>query len=313
MNTTGVIIGRFQTPYLHDGHRYLLDQLKAKHHKIVLILGVSPVKGSKRNPFDFYTREKLLKKAYPDFIILPLADHPLDSVWSANLDDLLVTSFPNEHFILYGSRDSFIPFYSGRLHTEELPVQGEYSATMLRKEYADKVMDSDDFRLGINYAYHNSYSKVFPTVDIAVFRESKTYLLLGRKKNRKEWRLPGGFVDVNDMDFEAAARRELTEECGNIEVAAMNYVGSARIDDWRYSNEEDKITTMLFATDLVYGEPVAGDDLREVRWFGVSDLEKLLANGMVAKEHLVLLKLLQKKVLNKETDLTTQNLDYENS
>ena len=30
---------------------------------------------------------------------------------------------------------------------------------------------------------------------------------------------------------EAAARRELQEECGDVEVNAMQYVGSAKIDD----------------------------------------------------------------------------------
>jgi bifunctional NMN adenylyltransferase/nudix hydrolase len=307
MKTTAVIIARFQTPYLHDGHRYLLDGIKAKHHKVVIVLGVSPVKGSKRNPFDFYTREKLLKKTYPDFVILPLADHPLDDVWSSNLDDLLQNAFPNEGFILYGSRDSFIPYYSGCLHTQELPEQGDYSATVIRDEHADRVMESEDFRLGINYAYHNMYSKVYPTVDVAVFKENRAYVLLGRKKNRKEWRLPGGFVDVNDKDYECAAQRELHEECGNIETGPVCYIGSAKIDDWRFRNEEDKIMTLLFATDLVYGHATANDDLQEVKWFEVKKLNEMVANDMIAKEHHVLIELLQKKWIAKEIKLITQN------
>ena len=53
MKATGVIIARFQTQYLHDGHKYLLDEIRSKHNKVVVVLGISPVKGSKRNPFDF--------------------------------------------------------------------------------------------------------------------------------------------------------------------------------------------------------------------------------------------------------------------
>jgi bifunctional NMN adenylyltransferase/nudix hydrolase len=308
MKTTAVVIARFQTPYLHDGHRHLLDGIKAKHHKVVVVLGISPVKGSRRNPFDFYTREKLLKKAYPDFVVLPLADNASDEVWSTNLDELLLSSFPNEEFILYGSRDSFIPFYNGCLPTEELPEQGDYSATVIRNEYADKVIESEDFRLGINYACHNMYSKIYPTVDIAVFKENRSYILLGRKKNRKEWRLPGGFVDVNDIDFEASAKRELHEECGSIETGPMYYIGSAKIDDWRYRNEEDKIMTLLFATDLVYGHAMANDDLQEVKWFEVKKLDEMIANGIVAKEHQALLELLEEKWI-KKTQLLTQNFD----
>lgn len=309
MNTTAVIIARFQTPYLHEGHRYLLNEIKSEHHKVVIILGVSPVKGSRRNPFDFYTREKLLKKAYPDFIVLPLADHPSDEVWSTNLDELLQNSFPNETFLLYGSRDSFIPFYNGCLRVKELPEQGDHSATLIRNEYADKVIESEDFRLGINYAYHNMYSKVYPTVDVAVFKEDRNYLLLGRKRNLKEWRLPGGFVDVNDADFEAAAKRELREECGNMEIGDMCYIGSTKIDDWRYRNEEDKIITLLFTTDLVYGHAIASDDLQEVKWFEVNKLDEMIAHGIIAEEHEPLIELLQKKLIKNETRFITQKFE----
>jgi bifunctional NMN adenylyltransferase/nudix hydrolase len=293
MNTTAVLIARFQTPYLHTGHRSLLDAIVAKHHKVVVVLGVSPVKGSKRNPYDFYTRERMLKKTYPQLFVLPLADHASDAAWSASLDELLNSSFPSETFTLYGGRDSFIPYYSGTLPVQELPAQGEASATGIRSQCADQVLDSDDFRLGINYAYQNSYAKVYTTVDVALFKDERRYLLLGRKKGREGWRLPGGFSDVSDADFESAARRELREECGAIEVGALHYTGSAKIDDWRYRREEDKIITLLFAADWMYGEPRAADDLCEVKWWPVAQLE---ANPeLVTPEHQPLIKLLFEK------------------
>lgn len=52
MNAGGVIIARFQTPYLHEGYKYLLKKIYAKHNKVIVVLGISPVKGSRRNPFD---------------------------------------------------------------------------------------------------------------------------------------------------------------------------------------------------------------------------------------------------------------------
>lgn len=309
MNTTAVIIARFQTPYLHEGHRTLLELVKAKHHKVVVVLGVSPLKGSKRNPFDFFTREKMLKQAYPDVIVLPFADHPSDDVWSVRLDELLLNSFPNEKFILYGSRDSFIPFYNGSLPVEQLAVHGEHSSTHIRNEYSDKVMESEDFRLGINYACHNMYSKIYPTVDVAVFKEERRWILLGRKKNAKEWRLPGGFADVSDKDFESAARREITEECGSLETGTLTYIGSAKIDDWRYRREEDRIMTLLFATDLVFGHAEAGDDLQEVKWFETAQLKSMIKKELITNEHVVLIELLLEKLFEKEAKLITQNFD----
>lgn len=307
MSTTAVIIARFQAPFLHDGHRHLIEQIKSKHHKVVVVLGISPVKGSRRNPYDFYTRERLLKKAYPELVILPLADHPSDAIWSSNLDELLQASFPAEQFLLYGSRDSFIPHYTGKLSIEELPQHEQYSATDIRHQWADKVLDSEDFRLGINYAYHNTYAKIYPTVDIALFKEDRSFLLLGQKKGRPEWRLPGGFADVTDADFESAARRELSEECSKIETAAMQYIASAKIDDWRYRREEDKIMTLLFATDLLYGHAEASDDLVNVGWFAVDKLQQMVDENKIAREHHPLIALLLKSTLIHNGTTITNN------
>lgn len=303
MNATAVIIARFQTPYLHDGHQYLINQIRSKHNKVVVVLGVSPVKGSKRNPFDFYTRERMIKKLYSDLVVLPLPDHPSDKVWSSNLDQLLKTSFPNESFLLFGSRDSFIQTYTGLLPVQELPEIASYSATEIRNETADKVVDSTDFRMGINYAYNNTYPVVYPTVDIALFKDNRDYLLLGRKQGRNGWRLPGGFVDVTDHSFEAAAKRELFEECGDIETSSIEYVGSAQIDDWRYRAEANKIMTTLFSTELLYGEAQAGDDLTEVKWFRVDNLYKMLEEEQITPEHIVLIDML----LQHEQKTTTKN------
>src|SRR5690606_26562435 len=117
--------------------------------------------------------------------------HPNDTTWSQNLDNLLASAFPNEKFVLYGSRDSFIPHYTGALHTEELSEHGDYSASELRALYADLVFDSQDFRAGIIYAYNHQYTKVYPTVDVAVFRAQKTEILLGKKTINNKWRLIG--------------------------------------------------------------------------------------------------------------------------
>jgi len=51
---------------------------------------------------------------------------------NTSIDNLLKGVFPNEHFCLYGSRDSFIPYYAGRFETVELPEHGDYNATELR-------------------------------------------------------------------------------------------------------------------------------------------------------------------------------------
>lgn len=291
MKTTGVIIARFQTPYLHEGHLYLLQHIQSKHNKVVVILGVSPVKGSRRNPFDYNTREKMLKQYSGELIVLPLPDHASDKAWSQKLDQLLQATFPEESFVLYGSRDCFIPYYSGKLPVEELPELGNHSATALRDANADKALASEDFRMGINYAYHNVYPKVYPTVDVAVVKDDATWVLMGKKPEVHQWRFPGGFADPEDDSFEAAALREMQEECGDLETGKVSYIGSAKIDDWRYRNEADKIITSFYKIEYLSGAPQAKDDIVHLDWIRVDQLQQMTDDGKIADEHQPLIKL----------------------
>jgi bifunctional NMN adenylyltransferase/nudix hydrolase len=295
LKQTAVIIARFQTPALHEGHLELIRQVKAKHNRLIIVLGVNPVKGSRKNPLDYYTRERMLKQLFPDVIILPLGDNPQDKVWSRKLDELLSNNFSNESFILYGSRDSFIPSYTGRFGTAALPPVQDFSATAQREAISDKVFDTEEFRAGIIYSTYNLYPKVYPTVDIALFRNQRSELLLGRKPSYNTWCLPGGFADPTDTSFEAAAQRELQEECGQVEVGPMQFETSLQVDDWRYRTEVDKIITTLFSTDLLFGDPAADDDLEDLRWIKVNTIPALIANGEILSTHIPLLEKLAAK------------------
>ncbi|RFS23526.1 NUDIX domain-containing protein [Chitinophaga silvatica] len=293
--STGIIIARFQTPSLHEGHLALIKEVEQHHNKIVIVLGVAPVKGSRKNPLDYYTRERMIKQQFPNIIILPLSDQKSDNVWSKTLDELLQTTFPHETFLLYGSRDSFIESYSGKFPTTSLPPVQDYNATALRDAISDKVLDTEAFRAGIIYNTYSLFPTAFPTVDIAVFRNDKQELLLGRKPKEQAWRLPGGFADPTDESFEIAAVRELQEECGNITVSAPVYVASLRVNDWRYKHEANKIITTLFSTNLIDGIPTPSDDLAALKWITVKDIPQLIENGEIIDTHIPLLtKLIEK-------------------
>ncbi len=292
---TGVIIARFQTPYLHEGHIGLIEQVKTNHNKLIIVLGIPPVIGTRRNPYDYHTREKMIKSEYSDLIILPLSDQLQDNKWSEALDNLLSSVFPNEQFKLYGSRDSFIPYYEGKNETEELPENGDHNATALRESLSDMVYDSREFRAGILYAYYNQYKKVYATVDMAVFRNDKKEILLGKKPTNHKWRLIGGFSDPEDNSFEEAAVRELQEECGPIEIENVQYVMSAKIPDWRYKKEVDQIISTVFSCDYISGSPKAQDDIIDLEWFDVSTLPKMIQNGDLTEEHLHIFKKLIEK------------------
>ena len=95
-------------------------------------------------------------------------------------------------------------------------------------------------------------------------------LALARKKNdpKGKWRFIGGFVDINkDETLEEAVKREVLEETNSLGVGEPIYIGSAKIDDWRYRNEQDGIMTSLFVIPYLFGAPKATDDIDELEWF----------------------------------------------
>lgn len=46
MNTTAVTTARFETPYLHEGHKFLVKEIEKRHNKVVVILDITQVQGS---------------------------------------------------------------------------------------------------------------------------------------------------------------------------------------------------------------------------------------------------------------------------
>lgn len=265
----GVIVGRFQVPELHDGHVELIQRVVDNHKRVAIFLGVTPVLVTKKNPLDFITRKEMILKVFPNITVLALPDKPNDSDWSVELDKRIREIFPIGEALLYGGRDSFSGAYSGIFKTTEIEQIANFSGTEMRKEVSLETKASPDFRAGVIFAAYNQYPKVFPTVDVAIIRGDE--VLLGRKSHQTLFRFIGGFVDPTDDNFEQAAQREAQEETG-VEVGNLQYAGTARIDDWRYRHEVDKIITTLFTADYIAGNAMAQDDIAEIKWFKINDL-----------------------------------------
>ncbi len=266
----GVIVGRFQVPELHEGQRLLIEHVWSNHQQVLVLLGVSEAKGTKHDPLDFITREKMLKAMYPSLSFLALPDMPNDADWSMNVDSVIKMVCPIGNVTIYGGRDSFIKHYSGRYATKEIDLNQTNSGTNLREITSDKIEISSDFRKGIIYSVYNQYPKVFPTVDIAVVNNN-LQVLMGKKKGSKLWRFPGGFVDPSDQTLEHAATRELKEETG-LDANTLKYLLSVKIEDWRYPHDDAKILTTFFICSSYTGILIASDDLHYAEFVPLASL-----------------------------------------
>lgn len=293
----GVIIGRFQTNRLHDEHKALFDKVISKHNKVILFLGIGTAFGTRKDPLDFTSRSEMIKEDYDTNIsaILPLRDiKKSDELWSKQIDEKVREVFSMGSVVLYGSRDSFIPHYVGGFDTCELESENKISATQIRKEVSNKVERNASFRAGMIYSAYNTYPHVYPTVDIAIVSEDDTKVLLGRKPYEKEFRFVGGFTDVTDNSYEHAASRETREETG-LEVGSMKYLGSTNVNDKRYEGHDDRaIITTFFKAKYIFGQPKGKDDIAEVKWFKIDELNKT----NLVSEHLKLLPMLNQKPIS---------------
>lgn len=148
---TGVIVARFQVPYLHEGHLHLIDEVRSKSDKVVFCLG-EPLVPDIRNPLPYAYRVLMICDMFGEndgslaswLSFHKIVDHHDDSEWSNHLDAILDNY---ENVTLYGSRDSFKEFYTGKYPVEIIPEIPSMSGTQIR-EMVYKNSDSNRWRSG---------------------------------------------------------------------------------------------------------------------------------------------------------------------
>ncbi len=292
----GVVVGRFQVDALHENHTQLLDYVKNKHQKVLVLLGVAQVPGTELNPLDYNSRRLMIQEKYPEFICLPLVDVPSsDHIWSENVDKLVRSMLtPGQNATLYGGRDSFIPCYHGGLPVIELEQTAgnvDMSGTAVRERLSVVAQSSQAFRAGMIFQSFQRFPVVISPVDIAIINFKTMQLLLGKRAGSEHFRFPGGFSEKVDLTYEVTAKREAREET-QLEVGEPYYIGSFPITkDRRYPTKgRDSLRTILFVAPYIYGKAEASDDLRGgvLQWFSLEEVKTLIDNQMITAEHTIL-------------------------
>lgn len=284
----GILIGRFQTPVLLEGHREVLSAfLATEHGRHVIVLGVPALKATRCNPFDFGARKRMLQNEYGnDLEVMYMKDCNGDLAWSQNLDDLISSSFGRLKVKLYGTDENVIGRYRGFHPVERLETTAYLNWQEYCRERGRASYDLASWMQGVAWAVQNRYPTAFATVDCAIFDDDNMdRMWMARKPQEECYRFVGGFVDpALDDSHEDAAVREAREETG-MECEVNGYLGSFKIDDWRYRDEDDKIITSLFSMVRRGGVPKPDDDIGELR---LVDLHNLPEGFEVMPEHQVM-------------------------
>ncbi len=267
-----VVIGRFQTPYLHEGHQELLWSAKANSNDVLVLIGCTAATGTDKNPMDFETRLKLFQNCE----VKPLYDMLSDKDWSEQVDKIIADLGFKEATIFGGKDNSIEGYYSGKHKVKIIDDIGVHSATALRKEVGmSNPRKSEDFRAGIIYATEKRYPIVYSTVDIIVKNGDK--YLVGKKGDK--YCFVGGFVDVDDKSLQDAAIRKLEEETGITNFGDIDYCESIKIDDERYKGTKDCIMTHCFLVRNAkngLGDTIKDKEFKHFVWANKEELKKLL-------------------------------------
>lgn len=292
-NTVGVVVGRFQVDTLSTAHIRIIEEVRSRHHKMIIFLGVSPGIHTKRNPLDYRTRELMILSSFPEITVLPIMDTKDNDTWSAALDRKIREIYPTENAILYGGRDSFLPSYTGKFQSEELTISSPVSGTEIRAAIAAAPRSNASFRAGAIYASQNRFGRIHPVVDVVPIQQGSNRILVGKKPSDKKWRFIGGFVDPSDADYEHAASRELAEETdGSVQVSPKDlmYLGSYKIQDWRYKDPTEVIVSNFYLAPMAktFNEEAddvrPGDDIGQVHWLSIFDFWNVEAFAALFEE-----------------------------
>ena len=114
------------------------------------------------------------------------------------------------------------------------------------------------------------YANAFPGVQGILERDGRVLLARRRLEPRRgHWDLPGGFLHETE-DAAEGLRREFLEETGLV----VEPVELMRIDIEPYAGRHVFSVTWIVRAE---GDPIAADDVDELRWFAHDDLPAEMA------------------------------------
>lgn len=278
--TSGVVIGRFQVPRPHAGHVELLTRVHAKHDgRLLILVGYAPGFPCAHDPIPVALRVAMLQEQFPDAIVGALVDQPTDVQWSGHID-FLIRGYLGEkgRAVLYGGRDNALSHYCGVWPTKTLTLWVPDAESATQRRRATVPITDERFLSGLVHAQHLREGISYQTVDVVIEDAAAGTVLLGQKpQDGASWRLVGGFVSPQDDSLEMAAAREAAEEVGSLGFGPARYLGSHRIDDYRYRGRMDGILTALFVLPFLWGAPKAADDLAVCAWFSYAEALDVIA------------------------------------
>ena len=298
----GVLIGRFQVPEMHEGHRFLVREMLEQCDQVLVLFGSSNRPRSVKNPFTYQERATAAQRLFPSIWTAPLNDYLYnDSQWMADVA-ATIKDAEVEFSFKFGEQPEVVLYGHHKDGNDYLKWFPQY-------EYVNVNSDVDVSGTEVR----NSFSHLLPKqvqLDMQYFaKERETFsrypypgclniccgdavveclghvLLIQRKftPGAGNWALPGGHKNT-DETFLQCALRELKEET-NIRVPDAVLLGSIKatrlFDNPKRSSGIPKLTQAVYIVlkpnpDGSLPRANGGDDAALTRWVPISDALNLL-------------------------------------
>ena len=117
------------------------------------------------------------------------------------------------------------------------------------------------------------YRNSAPTAGCALVSDGRALITKrGRDPEKGRYDVPGGFLHPGEEVLDGL-RREIKEELGvEIDVGFGDFVHAVAHE---YGDEGDYVLAMGFLARLTSGEPSANDDVEELRWVSLEELDEI--------------------------------------
>lgn len=294
----GILIGRFQVPEMHEGHRFLVREIQSQCDKVLILFGSANRTRSVKNPFTYRERAEATKRLFPEVICAPLNDYPYnDSQWMADVAatiDHVVDILCKENDIcpvpiLYGHHKDGNDYLKWFPQFEYVNINSEIDISGTEVRNSHKHLLPESVQIDMEYfAKEKDMFKNYPFPEAlnincgdAVLECSGHILLIkrGRSPGMGNWALPGGHKNTNET-FLQCALRELVEET-NIRIPERVLIGSIeRTYLFDSPTRSSGIPKSTLAVHIVVKPDPNGslprangqDDAVETRWVPISDI-----------------------------------------
>lgn len=298
MKKLGVLIGRFQVPQMHEGHRFIIHRMLEQCDEVLILFGSANRTRSVKNPFTYRERQQATLQLFPTVLTAPLNDYMYnDSQWMADVaatinqvvENVCVDHQENFEVLLYGHHKDGNDYLNWFPQYEYVNINSDIdiSGTEVRNSFmhllpdnvqADAAYFAKERETFKNYPYPASLN--ICCGDAVV--ECLGHILLIKRKftpGAGNWALPGGHKNTNET-FLQCALRELIEET-NIRVPEPVLLGSIEstrlFDSPKRSSGIPKLTLAVHMVvkpnpDGSLPRANGSDDAVETRWVPTSDI-----------------------------------------